>query len=91
MMKFGIPALRIMSASFILAAFGFMFASFFQATGRVVYSLIINLLRQLVLLVPFMWILSNFMGMGGVWWAFLAAEIITTIICIFLFYEEEIK
>lgn len=91
MMKFGIPALRIMSASFIMAAFGFMFASFFQATGRVAYSLIINLLRQLVLLVPFMWILSNFMGMSGVWWAFLAAEIITTIICIFLFYEQEIK
>jgi len=91
MMKFGIPALRIMSASFILAAFGFMFASFFQATGRVVYSLIINLLRQLVLLVPFMWILSNFMGIGGVWWAFLVAEIITTIICVFLFYEQEIK
>lgn len=91
MMSFGIPALRIMSASFVLAAFGFMFASFFQATGRVVYSLLINLLRQLLLLVPFMWILSNIMGIRGVWWAFLAAEIITTSICIFLFYQQEMK
>ena len=91
MMSFGIPALRIMSESFVLAAFGFMFASFFQATGRVGYSLIINLLRQLVLLVPFMWILSNMMGIRGIWWAFLAAEIITTIISVFLFYEQEMK
>lgn len=91
MMNFGIPALRIMSASYVLAAFGFMFASFFQATGRVGYSLIINLLRQLVLLVPFMWILSYTTGIEGVWWSFLVAEIITTIICIFLFYEQEIK
>jgi len=91
MMAFGIPALRVMSASYLLAAFVFMFASFFQATGRVGYSLIINLLRQLVLLVPLMWILSINMGMSGIWWSFLAAEIITTIICIFLFYVEEIK
>ncbi len=89
MLDFGIPALRIMSASYVLAAFGFMFASFFQATGRVGYSLLINLLRQLVLLVPFMWILSNTMGINGIWWSFIVSEIITTIICIFLFYKEE--
>lgn len=91
MLAFGIPALRIMSSSYILAACGFMFASFFQATGRIRYSLAINLLRQLVLLVPLMWALSGMMGMSGVWWAFLAAEIVTTLVCLVSFYQEEIK
>ncbi|MGN9164504.1 MATE family efflux transporter [Tissierellaceae bacterium HCP3S3_D8] len=90
MLEFGIPALRIMSSSFILAAFGFMFASFFQATGRVYYSIIINLLRQLVLLIPFMWLLSRIMGISGIWWSFLVAELITTIVCIVLFIQSEI-
>ena len=91
MMAFGIPALRIMSASYILAAGGYMFASFFQATGRIRYSLLINLLRQLVLLVPLMWLLSALMGISGIWWAFPAAEIITTTVCIALFLQKEIK
>ena len=89
MTAFGVPALRIMSASYILAACGYMFASFFQATGRVRYSLLINLLRQLVLLVPLMWLLSAVMGMSGIWWAFLAAEIITTAVCIALFVQKK--
>ncbi|HVI39322.1 MAG TPA: MATE family efflux transporter, partial [Anaerovoracaceae bacterium] len=91
MLEFGIPALRIMSASYILAACGFMFASFFQATGRVRYSLLINLLRQLILLVPLMWLLSFVIGINGIWWAFPAAEIITTIVCIALFLQKEIR
>ena len=91
MIKFGIPALQIMSASYILAAFGFMFASFFQATGRVGYSLIINFSRQLVVLVPLMWVLSDIIGIFGVWWSFLGAEVITTILCISLFLKQEIK
>ncbi len=89
MMAFGVPALRIMSASYILAACGFLFASFFQATGRVRYSLLINLLRQLVLLVPLMWLLSSLMGMSGIWWAFLAAEVITTVVCLALFRKNK--
>ncbi len=91
MMAFGIPALRIMSASYILAACGFLFASFFQATGRVRYSLLINLLRQLVLLVPLMWLLSSLTGMSGIWWAFPAAEVITTAVCVALFQKHQLN
>lgn len=91
MMSFGIPALRIMSISYPFAAFGFMFASYFQATGRINNSMIINLMRQLVLLVPFMSILSSLMGMTGLWWSFLAAELITTAICIALYYKGDMK
>lgn len=90
MLEFGVPALRIMSSSFVFAAFGFMFASFFQATGRVRYSMVLNLLRQLILLIPFMKILSSIMGMTGIWWSFLLAEIITTIVCVLLFVQSEI-
>ena len=91
MLEFGVPALRIMSSSFIFAAFGFMFASFFQATGRINYSILINLLRQLILLIPLMWILSNIMGVKGIWWSFLIAELVTAIICIIIFYREEVR
>lgn len=91
MMNFGVPALRIMSSSFVFSAFGFMYASFFQATGRINYSIFINLLRQLILLIPFMWILSSTIGISGIWWSFLLAEIVTAIICILIFNREEVR
>ena len=78
MLGFGVAALRIMCVSYLFAGISTMIASFFQATKRVMHSLLINLLRQLLLLLPFMWLLSRLGGMEGVWWSFLAAEVLTT-------------
>ena len=59
MMSFGVPALKIMCVSYVFAAISTMLASYMQSTGRVKISIIINFLRQLVLLIPLMWLLSN--------------------------------
>lgn len=91
MRTFGIEALKIMSLSFVFSAFGFMYASFFQATGRIRYSILINLLRQLIFLIPLMWLLSNRIGIIGVWWSFLISELLTTIVCLSLFYKGKAK
>lgn len=80
MMSFGVPALRIMCISYIFAAVSTMIASFMQSTKRVGFSLFINILRQLGLLMPLMWLMSDLMGMSGIWWSFIAAETITVII-----------
>lgn len=91
MLSFGIPALKIMSSSFAVSAFGFMFASFFQAIGRVDYSLLINLLRQLVILVPMMWLLSQFIYMDGIWWSYPIAEVVTAIVAVVLYFKKAPK
>ncbi|MDY5964203.1 MAG: MATE family efflux transporter, partial [Peptostreptococcus porci] len=62
MMELGIPALRIMVCSYIFNGISTMFASLMQSIGQVKYSVYINLSRQLVLLVPFMWIFTRFWG-----------------------------
>lgn len=87
MLGFGVPALRIMSSSYVFAGIATMFASFMQSTGKIKQSLIINVLRQLGFLVPLMWLLSNFIGMSGIWWSFLVAEIATVIIAL-IFYKN---
>lgn len=91
MLSFGVPALKIMSSSFAVSAFGFMFASFFQAIGRVDYSLLINLLRQLVILVPMMWLLSQFLAMDGIWLSYVIAEVSTAIVALALFLTKTPK
>lgn len=80
MMAFGVPAVRIMSTSYVFAAIITMIASYMQSTKRVGYSLLMNALRQLVILVPMMWLLSRFWGMDGIWWAFPVTETVTVLI-----------
>ena len=52
MLSLGVPALRIISLSFILAGFGISCSSIFQALGKAVYSMFVSIARQLVALLP---------------------------------------
>ena len=45
-----------------------------QSTKRVGYSLLVNALRQLVILIPMMWAFSRWFGMSGIWWSFIVTE-----------------
>ena len=51
MRTIGIPALRIICPHFLLAGIGIVLGSVFQALGNGVYSLIISVCRQLVVLI----------------------------------------
>lgn len=80
MMSFGVPALKIMCPSYVFAAIATMIASYMQSIKKVKISIWINLLRQLVVLLPVMWLLSKLLGMIGIWWAFIVAETATVIV-----------
>ena len=94
MLEIGVPALRIICLSFLLAGFGIVSSSFFQALGHGVLSLIISLVRQLIVLLPAAWLLSLSGQLGLVWWAFPIAEVFSvTLSVIFLVYayRKEVK
>ena len=75
MLEIGIPALRLISLSFLPAAFGIGTSSVCQALGHGVLSLIVSVLRQLVLILPVSWLLGHFVGLSAVWAAFPFAEV----------------
>ncbi|MCI5884562.1 MAG: MATE family efflux transporter [Clostridiales bacterium] len=83
MLELGIPGLRIMATSYIFNGIATMVASYMQSCRNIRWSIIINLLRQLAVLLPMMWLLTKAFGMAGVWWAFPVAEIVTCIVCAF--------
>ena len=70
----GVPALRIISMHFPVAAFCIITVSMFQALGYGVLSLVNSVVRQLVVLLPAAYILSRIGGLGSIWFAFLFAE-----------------
>lgn len=87
MLAIGVPALRIISVSFLPAAIGFILPTMFQAMGQGGYSLIVFLLRQLVITLPAAAILSGPFGLTGIWASFILAESVAAGAA-FLFYEK---
>ena len=77
MLSVGIPALRIISISFLLAGFSVVCSSVFQALGHGVLSLAVSVIRQLVVLLPAAWLLAQSGSVNNVWWAFLIAEFVS--------------
>ena len=86
-MAIGISALKIVSLHFPLAAIGIVLSASFQALGNGIYSTIVSLCRQLVVLVPSAWLLSLGGNVHAVWWSFPIAEVASTAMAVFFFYR----
>ena len=84
MLKIGIPALRIIAIHFPIAAFSIILSSTFQALGNGVYSLIVSLARQLVVLVPAAYLLSLSGNLNMVWFSFPIAEVMSLTVSLLL-------
>ncbi len=87
MMAIGVPALRIISISFIFAGFNIACGSVFPALGNGMYGMIINTARQLVVLAPVAWLLSLLGQVGYVWWAFPISEMVSTVLTLLFIYQ----
>ena len=59
MTAIGVPALRIISISFLLAGFCIIAGSVCQAIGNPLYSMMVSICRQLVVLLPAAWLLAQ--------------------------------
>lgn len=82
MLAIGVPALRIISLSFIFAGFSIICGSVFQALGNGFFSLIISITRQLIFILPLVYILGHFFGLSAVWFSIPIAEISSLILSI---------
>lgn len=85
----GQAALRTISLSFLMAAIGIIVTVVFQAVGKGVYSLIMSLCRQLIVLLPAAYLLSRTGSVSAVWWAFPIAELVSLTICLLLFRKVD--
>lgn len=80
MLEIGIPALRIISLSFIFAGYCIIMGSVFQALGNGLYSLIISFVRQIIAILPIAAIFAHFFGLQAVWWSYPLAEIVSVVL-----------
>ncbi len=87
MMAIGIVALKTISLGFLLAGANVVVSSFFQAMGNGVYSMIVSIFRQLVLLLPLAYIFSLTGNVDLVWLSFPIAEALAFALGMYLLYR----
>ena len=93
-LEIGRVALRTISWSFPIAAICIALGASFQALGNGIYSTIVSLCRQLVVLLPVAYLLSLTGEVQRVWLAFPIAEVVSgtvTFICFTRIYRQKIK
>ncbi len=82
MLVIGRTALRIISISFMMAGFSIVSVSTCQALGKSIYSLIVSVIRQIVVLIPSAFLLSLIGNVNYVWWSFPIAEVVGVTCCL---------
>ena len=81
MLEIGVPALRIISAHFVLASFSIIMISTLQGLSKGIYSMIVSFSRQIIVLLPAAYVLSKCFGLSAIWWAFPIAEVVSMTLC----------
>jgi len=63
-------------------------SAYFQAAGKAMPALFLTLLKQGIFLIPLAYILPKYYGINGIWWSFPIADVISTIITIWVLKRE---
>ena len=93
-MEMGCVALRTISWCFPVAAVCIVLGASFQALGNGIYSTIVSICRQMVVLLPTAYLLSLSGNVNLVWLAFPIAEAVSAVATMVLFrkiYRDKIK
>ncbi len=69
LIRVGANGMRLYLLMLPIIGFQVTVVGYFQATGKPRKSLFLSLSRQLIFLVPMIWILPKFLGLNGVWLA----------------------
>lgn len=85
MLVLGIPALRIISLSFVFAAVTILCGYFASGLGNGMINMISAAIRQLVVLIPCLWFFIKTIGISHSWYVFWIAEIIA---CIYSYHNR---
>lgn len=91
LIEIGSKALRIFIIAFPVIGFQIIGSGLFQAIGKAWSALFLALSRQVLFLIPFIFIFPLYWGEDGIWYSFPASDILAFIITFFMLWYRVIK
>lgn len=88
MFRIGISGLRLNFCITPILGFVMLVTTFFQSLAKPVPSILITMLRQIIFLIPFLYILPIFLAVNGIFLAQPISDILALILCLFFVIRE---
>jgi len=88
LMAVGVHGLRIFLIALPLVGFQIITGNYFQATGKAGTAAFLSLMRQVIVLIPLLFILPKYFGLTGVWMAGPVSDIISAAVVAFFLLRE---
>lgn len=79
-----VHGMRLVVAMFPLVASSMVIGNFFQSIGKPRQAIFLSLSRQLIFLIPCLWLLPLFFGIAGVWSSFIVADALASVVSMIL-------
>lgn len=76
--------LRLVFASFVIIGFQMVTSSFFQSIDKAKISITLSLTRQVIFLIPLVFIFSHIWGVNGVWMSMPASDFLASLFTLFM-------
>ena len=73
-------ALRITGCMFPIVGYQMVTTNFFQCIGKVKVSIFLSLSRQLIFLLPMLWLLPHFFYLNGVWFSMPTSDLLASVV-----------
>lgn len=83
--ELAVNGLRLSAPAFTLVGCQIVITNFFQSIGRAKLSIFLSLTRQLLFLIPALFILPRFLGLNGIWLSIPVSDVLAFITCILVF------
>lgn len=84
LLKVSVKGLRLLNLMFCFVGFQMVSTNFFQSLGMVNKSIFLSLSRQLLFLVPAIYLLPMFLGENGIWLSYPCSDLISSIVTAFM-------
>ena len=81
LVELGVNGMRLFLLVLPIIGFQIVAGNYFQSVGKASTAIFLTLLRQVIVLIPLLWILPRFYGLTGVWLSAPIADTVAAIIC----------
>lgn len=83
-----VQCLRITTISFWMVGFQIVSTNFFQSLGMAGKAIFLSLTRQIIFMIPLLYLLPPFLGLNGVWFTFPISDTVATLVTIAMLYYQ---
>jgi len=88
LLELGKEGLRMCMMALPIVGFQVVTGNFFQSMGKAKIAVLLTLLRQVIILIPLLFILPKFLGLQGIWMAMPISDFCSAIVVVFFLVNQ---